>query len=337
MQKTVVRNPNQSSIRRNLLNIAGITVQGETITPSNGDRLLGGYGVAWLNNQDAASQTTGQDNPLPECNCESGGGGGGGSGGGGGGVPPSGNCEKKNISELKQVLDDYANQSFCDKEFPEVQFSTFIGYDKPPSNSTAKEIELRMLCPVDDCSDGTFWSPGYSTPTNEAIYNGNILGYSDTCTEHGRPQMIVRKMTPCEIFENHKAYLKQQIENFEAPCECSEFQWNAQVLNYNNPNRYFKYGDGLPPPEIIDEACAFSMSVSSYPYYQNDATFTIYCKSDSSCMPNGYRFSFGPNNYINRYYEDTCQGVRCPLGANECAENCHNTYERIFEQCCIHD
>ena len=151
MQKTVVRNPNQSPIRRNLLNIAGIVVQGETITPQNGDRLLGGYGVAWLNNQDAASQTTGQDNPLPECNCESGGGGGGGSGGGGGGVQPSGNCEKKNISELKQVLDDYANQSFCDKEFPEVQFSTFIGYDKPPSDSTAKEIELRMLCPVDEC------------------------------------------------------------------------------------------------------------------------------------------------------------------------------------------
>ena len=152
MQKTVVRNPNQSPIRRNLLNIAGIVVQGETIAPQNGDRLLGGYGVAWLNNQDAASQTTGQDNPLPECNCESGGGGGGGSGGDGG-VQPSGNCEKKNISELKQVLDDYANQSFCDKEFPEVQFSTFIGYDKPPSDSTAKEIELRMLCHVDDCSD----------------------------------------------------------------------------------------------------------------------------------------------------------------------------------------
>lgn len=76
MQKTVVRNPNQSPIRRNLLNIAGIVVQGETIAPQNGDRLLGGYGVAWLNNQDAASQTTGQDNPLPECNCESGGGGG---------------------------------------------------------------------------------------------------------------------------------------------------------------------------------------------------------------------------------------------------------------------
>lgn len=147
MQKTVVRNPNQSPIRRNLLNIAGIVVQGETITPPNGDRQLGGYGVAWLNNQDAASQTTGQDNPLPECNCESGGGG----GGGDGGVQPSGNCEKKNISELKQVLDDYANQSFCDKEFPEVQFSTFIGYDKPPSDSTAKEIELRMLCPVDEC------------------------------------------------------------------------------------------------------------------------------------------------------------------------------------------
>ena len=146
MQKTVVRNPNQSPIRRNLLNIAGITVQGETITPQNGDRLLGGYGVAWLNNQDAASQTTGQDNPLPECNCESGGG-----GGGGGGAQPSGNCEKKNISELKQILDDYANQSFCDKEFPEVQFSTFIGYDKPPSDDTAKEIELRMLCPSDEC------------------------------------------------------------------------------------------------------------------------------------------------------------------------------------------
>lgn len=149
MQKTVVRNPNQSQIRRNLLNIAGITIQGETITPQNGDRLLGGYGVAWLNNQDAASQTTGQDNPLPECNCESGGGGG---GSGGGGVQPSGNCEKKNISELKQVLDDYANKSFCDKALPDVKFSTFIGYDKPPlSNSTAKEIELRMLCPVDDC------------------------------------------------------------------------------------------------------------------------------------------------------------------------------------------
>ena len=150
MQKTVVRNPNQSPIRRNLLNIAGIVVQGENITPPNGDRQLGGYGVAWLNNQDAASQTTGQDNPLPECNCESGGGGG---GGGGGGVQPSGNCEKKNISELKQVLDDYASQSFCDKEFPEVQFSTFIGYDKPPSDSTAKEIELRMLCPSDECED----------------------------------------------------------------------------------------------------------------------------------------------------------------------------------------
>ena len=146
MQKTVVRNPNQSQIRRNLLNIAGIVVQGETIAPQNGDRLLGGYGVAWLNNQDAASQTTGQDNPLPECNCESG-------GGGGSGVQPSGNCEKKNISELKQVLDDYAAQSFCDKEFPEVQFSTFIGYDKPPSDSTAKEIELRMLCPIDECND----------------------------------------------------------------------------------------------------------------------------------------------------------------------------------------
>ena len=152
MQKTVVRNPNQSPIRRNLLNIAGIVVQGETIAPQNGDRLLGGYGVAWLNNQDAASQTTGQDNPLPECNCESGGGGGGGSGGGGG-VQPSGNCEKKNISELKQILDDYASQTFCDKEFPDVQFSTFIGYDKPPSDSTAKEIELRMLCPADECSD----------------------------------------------------------------------------------------------------------------------------------------------------------------------------------------
>ena len=151
MQKTVVRNPNQSPIRRNLLNIAGIVVQGENITPPNGDRQLGGYGVAWLNNQDAASQTTGQDNPLPECNCESGGGGGG--SGGGGGVQPSGNCEKKNISELKQVLDDYANQSFCDKEFTEVQFSTFIGYDKPPSDSSAKEIELRMLCPSDECND----------------------------------------------------------------------------------------------------------------------------------------------------------------------------------------
>lgn len=175
MQKTVVRNPNQSSIRRNLLNIAGITVQGETIAPQNGDRLLGGYGVAWLNNQDAASQTTGQDNPLPECNCESGGGGGGGSGGGGG-VQPSGNCEKKNISELKQVLDDYASQSFCDKEFPEVQFSTFIGYDKPPSDSTAKEIELRMLCSSDDCN---------SSPYGFILYERNTectnLPYLNSC------------------------------------------------------------------------------------------------------------------------------------------------------------
>lgn len=129
----------------NILTAAGIAQINEPISPKNGERIWGGLGVVTFNQVSQYNEEENPNDPImpPDCpNC-------------GGGiepepsVPPSANCEKKNISELKQVLDDYANQSFCDKEFPDVQFSTFIGYDKPPSDSTAQEIELRMLCPVD--------------------------------------------------------------------------------------------------------------------------------------------------------------------------------------------
>lgn len=237
MQKTFVRNPNQSQIRRNLLNIAGIVVQGETITPQNGDRLLGGYGVAWLNNQDAASQTTGQDNPLPECNCESGGGGGGGSGGGGG-VPPSGNCEKKNISELKQALDDYANQSFCDKEFPDVQFSTFIGYDKPPSDSTAKEIELRMLCPVDECFTNLATTDNIATGGNSC--DGEILttyyNYVDPCKNN--PNIFIFKKEPsCDMCrEMFISGLSLVIDKLNIQDSCGENSFYGYEIKFYRPH-----------------------------------------------------------------------------------------------------
>ena len=147
MQKLIIKNKYQSLNRINILTAAGIAQINEPILPQNGERIWGGLGVVTFNQASQYNEEDSPNDPIkpPDCpNC------------GGGikpepGVPPGANCEKKNISELKQVLDDYANQSFCDKEFPEVQFSTFIGYDKQPSDSTAREIELRMLCPIDDC------------------------------------------------------------------------------------------------------------------------------------------------------------------------------------------
>ena len=149
MQKLIIKNKYQSLNRINILTAAGIAQINEPITPQNGERIFGGLGVVTFNQASQYSEEENTNDPITPPNCPN----------CGSGikpepsVQPGANCEKKNISELKQILDYYANQSFCDKEFPEVQFSTFIGYDKPPSDNTAKKIELRMLCPSDECSD----------------------------------------------------------------------------------------------------------------------------------------------------------------------------------------
>lgn len=174
MQKLIIKNKYQSPNRINILTAAGIAQINEPISPQNGERIWGGLGVVTFNQASQYSEEENPNDPItpPDCpNC-------------GGGIKPepqpqpSGNCEKKNISELKQVLDDYASQSFCDKEFPEVQFSTFLGYDKPPSDSTAKEIELRMLCPSDECNDDDLCENPDNLPVNPVTLNNNPALYA---------------------------------------------------------------------------------------------------------------------------------------------------------------
>lgn len=191
MQKTVVRNPNQSPIRRNLLNIAGITVQGETIAPQNGDRLLGGYGVAWLNNQDAASQTTRQDNPLPECNCGEGGGGGGG-GGGGSDFPfiPCGECAT--LSESVDIL-AAGNNPCCIKGGQDCSTGTGVpvcvsdrcgsgyGQDCPPPKPPSESCETVVI---------TYYKTTGMTTPEKKVYLLSTIDSATSDLENAMQQSI---------------------------------------------------------------------------------------------------------------------------------------------------
>lgn len=308
----------------NILTAAGIAQINEPIFPQNGERIWGGLGVVTFNQASQFKETPDPDAPItpPDCpNCD-------------GGiepepsVPPGANCDKKNISELKQVIDDYANQSFCDKEFPEVQFSTFIGYDKPPSDSTAKEIELRMLCPRDDCSDGTFWTVGQGTagPSDEQFYE--VLGYSDNCIATGSyPWLKLKQWTPCEIFERNKALLKQEVENFEVPSTCSRLFWQATfkdgwITYYDNT------GTGMLTGGIIDEVAELVRQISYRDKKSYTAQFYLICNGSTL-----NRFDFKTVHWIKRVDEDTCLGIRCS-GTSACGDNCKDTVESIFEYCC---
>ena len=202
----------------NILTAAGITQINEPIFPQNGERIFGKSGVVTFNQASQYSEEENPNDPItpPDCpNC-------------GGGInpepqpQPSGNCEKKNISELKQILDDYTNQSFCDKEFPEVQFSTFIGYDKPPSDSTAKEIELRMLCPEDDCVNPNFV---LLTLSNKIECSGSSL-CPDSCIKDEYEFKV-------EFFETQE-YFRERLDsvfvNAYQPCFYKSTFWTNDFM-----------------------------------------------------------------------------------------------------------
>lgn len=209
MQKLIIKNKYQSPNRVNILAAAGIAQINEPIFPQNGERIFGKSGVVTFNQASQYNEDDSPNDPInpPDCpNC-------------GGGiepepsVQPDANCDKKNISELKQILDDYANQSFCDKEFPEVQFSTFIGYDKPPSDSTAKEIELRMLCPVDDCD------PKYYTNLRFGLTYECLDSVEDYSIEQDCVEVSVKEALSIANSQREKALtmFKGCFQNSEIP------------------------------------------------------------------------------------------------------------------------
>ena len=188
---------NQRKIGLNLSKIIGLKDNAEKMKALNMERQKGGFNAIYFNGLNAGTETGGTE---PTCTqCGGGGGSGGGGSGGGGGITPGANCEKKNISELKQILDDYANQSFCDKEFPDVQFSTFIGKD-----SSGNDSEIRLLCPVDDCGHEqsyTYKIGTYRIPCDNA-------SWTEVKFEHGDPiddtffEMKLKKFSSKQDFIN---------------------------------------------------------------------------------------------------------------------------------------
>lgn len=204
---------NQRKIGVNLSKIIGLKDNAEKMKALNMERQKGGFNAVYFNGRNAGTESGGTNPTCTPCGGGGGGSGGGGSGGGGG-VQPSGNCEKKNISELKQVLEDYANQSFCDKEFPEVQFSTFIGYDKPPSDSTAKEIELRILCPVDDCGHEqsyTYKIGTYRIPCDSARYTEVKFEHGEAIDENFFEMKLKKFSSKAEFVNFYNKCLNEAV------------------------------------------------------------------------------------------------------------------------------
>lgn len=222
-------NKTQSDIRFNLSNILGLSEEQEKMIAQNQGRLRGGIAQTYFNGRNAGTESGGTEPTCTPC-----GGGGGGGSGGGGGVQPSGNCEKKNISELRQIIEDYAAASFCDKELPDVQFSTIFAYDKPANDNSRKEIELRMLCPSDDCEERHYCDISFNA-------RRSCVGVK---TENTLEQNCVL-MSVDEVLSIANDFRMQVISNYEASCFGSESINEKLLTPFDRTNcRITIYDDG---------------------------------------------------------------------------------------------
>lgn len=311
MQKLIIKNKYQSLNRMNILTAAGIAQINEPITPQNGERIFGGLGVVTFNQASQYNEEENPNDPITPPNCPN----------CGGGikpepsVSPGANCDKKNISELKQILDDYANQSFCDKEFPEVQFSTFIGYDKPPSDSTAKEIELRMLCPSDECLTNKAMTDNIATGGNAC--DGEVIStffdYVTPCETD--PHVFLFKKEPsCDLCrEMNMSGLQKVIEKLNIQGACGDNSFYGFEIRFWRPALFPTVTiEGMPDAETIYSILESGDKSGQIQlvYRRPDGQLTIdgcgfACSQSGSIFPSGFNFNIDCSHNIYQF-EDNC-------------------------------